>query len=440
MNEFFNSKFMKKTIVLIISALMLIAILTGCRENITENREEQISPKSSEEQTSPRSSEPASVGETVSDTNKSERDPLWLQGSGTSFEIQVSTKLVSDVKSNSDKAMYVNFIRADESYKMVLTILYTDGEYSGYISKNETGEVFDGDLVFVREDFINFRFDSKYYSEFADIKSYQVFLSGGDIGVPYPFENCAGGEFTPQNDSTSADETTGDNADTLPMVGNTYKQPNGATLQIVHSNSDGCITAIKLDDILLELTNAQFMPDYEIGKDAYIGDFDNGLKTFSTFYNKSKDSFDVWFTVLSSELWDGRTPMKFDAERFMGTYTIESYGNNHSGSSIQSSYSFIGVTFKNEDLDLTFKLQSPDSNGYPTEIVLNGVTYSDDVTFNNETFTLKNVTITTEFSNCYSISANWSAKGLEFSLSMDGDKGWWKMYGPAMCSGYYYPK
>ncbi len=232
-----------------------------------------------------------------------------------------------------------------------------------------------------------------------------------------------------------------DNADKLHFIGSIYKAPNGATLQIVHSNNDNCITTVKFDDIVLDFTNAQFMPDYEKGKDAYTGDFDNGLRTFSAFYDKSADSFYVWFTILSDQLWNGNTPTAFDTNRFMETYNIETYGSNHSVSNNQNNYLFYNIVFKHEDFDFTFMLQKPDENGNPTEIVLNGTApYDDSISFDNETFALEESTITIEFSNAYNVLAKWSAKEQEFNLNMTGDEGWWKMYSPTIISGYYYPE
>lgn len=366
-----------------------------------------------------------------------EKGPLWLQGDGSTFEIQLKTDLVTEMKNADEKAMYVNFKRADGNVKMALTISYTDGAYSGYISNNETGDAYNGDLLYDSDGFINFRFFSTIYPLFSDIESYDVALFGGDQST-YQFENCTGGDFTAQTDSTSENEPSDDNTDTLPMVGNIYRQSNGATLEIVHSNSEGCITAVKFDDILLELTNAQCGTDGTNDENWYYGEFDGGVYAFQAIYSIAADSFtEVWFSVGPG---DGRTRMEFDSERFMGTYNIESYGDSQSGSNGQNSYSFIGITYKHEILDLTFRLQNPDENGYPTEIVLNGQPYSDEITFNNETYTLENVTMTKDNQDSYSILANWTAKGLEFSLNIYGNKDWWRMYGPGMCGGDYYPQ
>jgi hypothetical protein len=133
-----------------------------------------------------------------------EKGPLWLQGGGSTFALQLKTDLVTEMKNTAEKIMRVDFFRADESYKMalVISISQTDGTYSGYISDGESGEAYNGDLVFVKDGFINFRFDSTIYPLFSDIDSYCVALLGGDQST-YKFENCTGGDFTAQTDSTS---------------------------------------------------------------------------------------------------------------------------------------------------------------------------------------------------------------------------------------------
>ena len=103
-------------------------------------------------------------------------------------------------------------------------------------------------------------------------------------------------------------------------------------------------------------------------------------------------------------------------------------------------FTFVGVTYKHENLDLTFQLKTPDTNGNPTEVLFNGATYNE-VTFNDETFALSDISITLTSSNTYLVIANLSIgeQTHEFYIEDAGD-GSWKMYGPGMCSGYYYPE
>lgn len=102
-------------------------------------------------------------------------------------------------------------------------------------------------------------------------------------------------------------------------------------------------------------------------------------------------------------------------------------------------YSFIGITYRHENLDLTLQLKAPDTDGNPTEIMLNGAAYME-YTFDNETFALSNVSITEDM-GCYYVKATWYIGEQEYMLDMqDAGDGSWKMYGPGMCSGYYYPE
>lgn len=61
-------------------------------------------------------------------------------------------------------------------------------------------------------------------------------------------------------------------------------------------------------------------------------------------------------------------------------------------------------------------------------------------TFDNETFALSNVSITEDM-GCYYVKATWYIGEQEYMLDMqDAGDGSWKMYGPGMCSGYYFPE
>ncbi len=102
-------------------------------------------------------------------------------------------------------------------------------------------------------------------------------------------------------------------------------------------------------------------------------------------------------------------------------------------------YPFIGLNYKHENLDLTFQLKAPDADGNPTEITLNGAAYME-YTFENETYELSNVSITEDM-GCYYVKATWYIGEQEYLLDMqDAGDNSWKMYGPGMCSGYYFPE
>lgn len=79
-------------------------------------------------------------------------------------------------------------------------------------------------------------------------------------------------------------------------------------------------------------------------------------------------------------------------------------------------YPFIGITYKHENLNLTFHLKTPDTDGIPTEITLNGAAYME-YTFDNETFALSNVTIT-ENMGYYYVKATWYIGEQEYLLDM----------------------
>lgn len=102
-------------------------------------------------------------------------------------------------------------------------------------------------------------------------------------------------------------------------------------------------------------------------------------------------------------------------------------------------YPFIGMTYRHENLDLTLQLKAPDTDGNPTEITLNGAAYME-YTFDNETFALSNVSITGDAGQYY-VKATWYIGEQEYLLDMqDAGDGSWKMYGPGMCSGYFFPE
>lgn len=101
-------------------------------------------------------------------------------------------------------------------------------------------------------------------------------------------------------------------------------------------------------------------------------------------------------------------------------------------------YPFVGVTYKHESVDATFQLRTPDADGNPTEVVINGEIY-DGKTFNNEIFTLSEVKITETSDSYYIIDAffPYGDKKHAFLIGVNED-GSWDMKYP--CEGIYYPE
>lgn len=95
---------------------------------------------------------------------------------------------------------------------------------------------------------------------------------------------------------------------------------------------------------------------------------------------------------------------------------------------------FIGITFKHDSLNFTFQFKTPDESGNPTEILVNGETYSD-LVFDNETLPLSDYTM-----NRGTVSATTKYNDLEISLDFQGGEGGWRVYGPGMWSGDYVPE
>ncbi len=170
--------------------------------------------------------------------------------------------------------------------------------------------------------------------------------------------------------------------------------------------------------------------------------------------NEKQPEEDVDTPVVKEQSEEEPTPVKeqpidVDVTPVEETPTVEpassdenSISNNEDQSSEASSNNentdpLIGKVYKNETLDLTFKMQTPDANGNPTEIVLNGVTYFDDITFDNETMLLSNYSITND-NNWFCIKANFTKGDTEVLLDMEGDGEWWRMRGPGFGSGDYY--
>lgn len=117
----------------------------------------------------------------------------------------------------------------------------------------------------------------------------------------------------------------------------------------------------------------------------------------------------------------------------------EAQNVDDAGNSVKS-YSFIGTVYKNEDIDLTFKLQTPDANGCPAEIVLDGETFFDDIRFSAETILIENASVTADAQGNLTIQASFIIDGVEYELHLYGNDDWWRAYGPGLMSGDYYPQ
>lgn len=101
-------------------------------------------------------------------------------------------------------------------------------------------------------------------------------------------------------------------------------------------------------------------------------------------------------------------------------------------------YPFVGVTYKHENLDLTFQLKTPDADGNPTEVLFNGTNY-DNVTFNEETFTLSDVTITVTDGSIYTVIAKLPIGEQTYQFIIEGDGDIWRMRG-LLAEGDYSPE
>lgn len=101
-------------------------------------------------------------------------------------------------------------------------------------------------------------------------------------------------------------------------------------------------------------------------------------------------------------------------------------------------YPFVGVTYKHESLDMTFQLKTPDAEGYPTEVLLNGSTY-DGRTYDNETCALSDVTIkVSDDSIYYLVQASFYSGEKSYAFLIEGTNEIWRVSWP--CEGIYYPE
>lgn len=94
---------------------------------------------------------------------------------------------------------------------------------------------------------------------------------------------------------------------------------------------------------------------------------------------------------------------------------------------------YMGKTYMREDNNITITLQTPDENGYPTEMVVNGI--SGIVNFDNETIRLSEVHVSK--ADGFSIYTPIIINGQEKSLSMHIKDGKTQVYTPELLTGNY---
>ena len=94
----------------------------------------------------------------------------------------------------------------------------------------------------------------------------------------------------------------------------------------------------------------------------------------------------------------------------------------------------MGKTYIREDNNITFTLQTPDENGYPTEMVVNGISCG--VSFDNETIRLSEVE-GEDNSDFATIFATININGQEKSLSMSIEDGKTQVFTPELLTGHY---
>lgn len=86
-------------------------------------------------------------------------------------------------------------------------------------------------------------------------------------------------------------ETIDETSSTSSLVGKTYKKADGTTLEILGSDSDGYINAIKLDGIEINISNIQlFEGHYGPDENTYYGEFNNGIDSIGISYFTTDDT------------------------------------------------------------------------------------------------------------------------------------------------------
>lgn len=385
---------MKKVFSIIMSAIMLIATLSACSDDTKK-----------QSTSSEKTSEGSKVDLVNNDNQDTSSGPLKVTLVGDNIiKVELTTPLANDVIQNDKYRIVANFMWKDsqEGGNPLFQIeANNDGfmTYTAMIFKATSVENILTEYAFANSDSENYKAESEHikgeispdkivweftYNNIAEHLSHAFFV---DISLQKPdsredilisewdISKASKVESQPAQTTDESNENKDNNSDTLTMVGNIYKQSNGATMEIVHSNSEGCITAVKFDDILLEMTNAQCGTDGSDNGKWYSGEFNGGIFSFNAIYSVSEDSFnEVWFSVGAG---DGtQTRMEFDDQRFMGAYTLQSAKPNSARDT-----SFLGkeYTYRADFGDGTFKdhtitLTKVDADGNLTELKYDGYT------------------------------------------------------------------
>lgn len=382
---------MKKAISLILAALMLAMTLTACGGNNYTQPDADASQPSEQEQAITISS---NWHGTYHSTDGDKEIVLTVTGTGG----------VADIDGSPVNLM----AKAEHGHEIHLV--------------DSDGSVFH--LTFLSGNPVDKRYDFAVTAKDdpSQIIINSTFMQRGDDTVALaasPADNS-------QKDDGQNSEGQVNDTEVFPFLDITYKarEYNG-TLIFQKPNEEGYPTEIVIDGdtyVLDEFAVSYYDPAKDHWNCGGSGSGTKGTIGFSFEGNSTK--------------WLLRVAGAFDMTS--AYYGDDAQGGDDAGDSA-SSYSFIGTVYKNEDLDLTFTLQTPDANGYPTEIVLNGVTYDETVTFDNEIYALEKVEIY-EDSGSINVTADWSAKGRGFGLYIQSDGDAWKMVGPGICSGYYHPQ
>jgi hypothetical protein len=224
-----------------------------------------------------------------------------------------------------------------------------------------------------------------------------------------------------QNDDAPIDD-----AGVFPFIGITYKaQEYDGVLIFQKPDEEGYPTEIVIDGdtYTLEGFSITYDPSLDTWTGGAAGNGASGSIGISVSGNNEK-----WMLWVSGAL-----------NMTSAYYGDDAQGNDGASTDV-SSYSFIGKVYKNEDIDLTFKLQTPDANGCPTEIVLDGETYFDDIRFSAETILIEYTSVASDDQNNLTIQGSFIVEGVEYELHLYGNDDGWRVYGPGLMSGDYYPQ
>ena len=94
-----------------------------------------------------------------------------------------------------------------------------------------------------------------------------------------------------QNEENLESEGTDENTGTSPLVGKTYKKDDGTTLEILSSDIDGYINAVKLNDVVINISNIQLLEGaYGPEENTYYGEFNDGIDRIGISYFTTDDT------------------------------------------------------------------------------------------------------------------------------------------------------